>query len=358
MKKFIVNIMPEGFKKFLKGIISNIEMAKIRFFGKNPMRSHIYYSFFSKEFINQHYAVFKGKEAYINGVENSEQSLVLLRRNTHRLEKGLIMRPRRSVFAADYILETTLAFETCVNYKIGECEEVKWAHDVLKEYFSSVDYNDNKNISDSKAMFELIKISYLNEKDKLLIPYKYSDLPESKISYSDLGNLFLRRRSVRWFEQVDVQVETLEEAIMHASLAPSACNRQPFRYHAILCQDQATEFADIAMGTKGFSHNIPAMIAVVGDLSAYPFERDRNVIYIDGSLSSMQLMLSLETLGLSSCPINWPDMPEKDKKITEYLQLKPYEKVIMLIAVGYADKDGLIPFSQKKTKDSLLKIVR
>jgi hypothetical protein len=35
------------------------------------------------------------------------------------------------------------------------------------------------------------------------------------------------------------------------------------------------------------------------------------------------------------------------------LRLKPTERVIMLIAVGYADPEGIIPFSQKKTLDVL-----
>jgi hypothetical protein len=59
--------------------------------------------------------------------------------------------------------------------------------------------------------------------------------------------------------------------------------------------NKASEVAATAMGTAGFSNNIPALIAVVGDLSAYPAERDRHVIYIDGGLATMQLMLAFET---------------------------------------------------------------
>ena len=109
------------------------------------------------------------------------------------------------------------------------------------------------------------------------------------------------------------------------------------------------------MGTAGFSENIPAIIAIVGDLSAYPEERDRHVIYIDGSLAAMQLMLALETLELSTCPINWPDIRNREKRIREIIKLKDYERIIMLMAVGYADPTGGIPYSQKKENNLILK---
>ena len=111
------------------------------------------------------------------------------------------------------------------------------------------------------------------------------------------------------------------------------------------------------MGTAGFAHNLPAIIAVVGDLSAYPFERDRHVIYIDGSLFTMQFMLALETLGLSTCPINWPDIEAREKMLDAELGLNKHERTIMLLSVGYADPEGGIPYSQKKDSSILMKVV-
>lgn len=102
------------------------------------------------------------------------------------------------------------------------------------------------------------------------------------------------------------------------------------------------------MGTAGFSENFQCVIVIVGDLSAYPFEKDRHIIYIDGALASMQLQLALETLGLSSCSINWPDIERHESEMANELQLEKYERPIMLLAVGYADGDALVPYSDKK----------
>lgn len=96
-------------------------------------------------------------------------------------------------------------------------------------------------------------------------------------------------------------------------------------------------------------------MVVVGDLSAYPYERDRHLIYVDASLASMQLMLALETLGLSSCPINWPDIEVMERGMAEVLDLSFHERPIMLISVGYPDPTGNIPFSQKKSSDSMIR---
>jgi nitroreductase len=111
------------------------------------------------------------------------------------------------------------------------------------------------------------------------------------------------------------------------------------------------------MGTKGFADNVPCTIVVSGDLSYYPTERDRHLIYIDSALAGMQLMLALETLGLSSCPINWPDLEDKEIKISNLLNLPQTIRPTMLIAVGYGANEGKIPYSQKKSANQLINYI-
>lgn len=52
-------------------------------------------------------------------------------------------------------------------------------------------------------------------------------------------------------------------------------------------KEKAVATAKCVGGATDFAENLPAMIAIVGDLSAYPYERDRHLIYIDGSLAAM-----------------------------------------------------------------------
>ena len=93
----------------------------------------------------------------------------------------------------------------------------------------------------------------------------------------------------------------------------------------------------------------------MGDLSCYTEERDRHLIYIDASLAISQFMLALQTLGLSTCAINWPDVEERERELQKAIGLKKYERAVMFISVGYADSQGKVPYSQKKGTNVLMR---
>ena len=81
---------------------------------------------------------------------------------------------------------------------------------------------------------------------------------------------------------------------------------------------------------------------------AYFDERDRHVIYIDASLANMSLILALETLGLSSCCVNWPDIEHLEKRMDKVLSLEKHQRPIMCLAIGYPDPDGEVAYSEKR----------
>lgn len=91
------------------------------------------------------------------------------------------------------------------------------------------------------------------------------------------------------------------------------------------------------------------MIVLVGKQDNFASARDRHVIYIDSALSAMAFMFALETLGLASSVINWPDFEPLEAKMAKTIGLAPHERVVMLMAVGYPRADGGVPFSAKKS---------
>jgi nitroreductase len=107
---------------------------------------------------------------------------------------------------------------------------------------------------------------------------------------------------------------------MAANQSPSACNRQPFSFR-IIDLDHVKTGVKLPMGTTGYGHTIPVFVVIVGNFDAYFDERDRHIIYIDASLAAMAMMFALETLGLSSCSITWPDIEEWEKKMESFLKL-------------------------------------
>lgn len=350
IKKVIPVCVIDFFRKLMSITSRNISFL----FSGNGKLSDSYY-FLSSGFTNEHQAVLKGRKAYHDSLKKIGDTCALLRRNTHRLEKGLIMQPRRSVFAEGFIQETVDCYKKAVkSTQLAESEK-KWATDVLDEYFKIAgrtpvtDKARRTYLASRKTQPKKFDLAAeFPSHDDSYKPYAYERLPNSTVSFSDLKNLFIRRRSVRWYQDKTVPLELVQKAANIASFAPSACNRQSYRFFFCNEKEKAVAIAKCAGGTAGFAENLPAIIAIVGDLSAYPYERDRHLIYIDGSLAAMQLMLALETLGLSTCSINWPEVDVSERKLRKVIKLKDYERVVMLLSVGYADAEGGIPYSQKK----------
>ncbi len=133
--------------------------------------------------------------------------------------------------------------------------------------------------------------------------------------------------------------------------------RQGYNFYVVDQQPLLSQVSKLAIGAGGFADNIPCIIALVGDYSYYEYVRDRHVIYIDASLAAMQFMQALPTLGLSSCSLNWPELKTLDQKLNKLLKLKKHQKTIMLIAIGEAEPEGGIPYSQKKTADQLIRFL-
>lgn len=299
-------------------------------------------------------AVLVGIRTYKESLCSPKRTLALLRRNTHRLEKGLIMRPRRRLFALDYIMETVACYEMCLhncNSKPSfDPVELTWAHDVMQRYFAEV--GSDPVVERARERFNaLSRCDFPHERP--FAPYVRDLSIPLRISFSDLHELALRRRSVRWFEPRPVPRELIDKAIVVAGLSPSACNRQPFEFRIFDDPELVRRVAALPGGVGGYAANIPVIAVVVGQLWHFENERDRHLIYTDSSLAIMSFLFALEVQGLSSCCINWPDIKEKEEKMANLLALGRDERPVMLVALGYPEPTAHVPYSAKKPVELL-----
>ena len=349
-RRIAKSVIPKSGITKIKQINNSLNKLTLNFLSSSPWISSIYYVFVSPAFRREHHGVLYGKYKYFQLLESAENSNYLLRRNIHRLEKGLLMKPRKDVFAVNYIGATVESYKKILlNKPQGiEIEEFQWFYDVLYEYFSIIGPNPKIDLIKQKFM----ALEHLCD-HKQYVPYKRNLDKPNPVNYEQFWELSQRRRSVRWYLPQPLPRELLDKAITAAALSPSACNRQPFEFRVFDKPELIEQVSSMPMGTKGFNHNFPVIIAVIGKLRAYFSERDRHVIYIDASLASMSFMYALETLGLSSCPINWPDIETRERKMSNLLDLEPDEKVIMLISAGYPDPEGMVAYSQKKSLNQL-----
>jgi len=355
IKGKIKNKVPLSVKILLLKFRERILITPVWFFSRSRFLASIYYCFFSCQFAREHQSVLKGRLIYLLDKGTNKNTSTLLRRNIHRIEKGLIMLPPKKIFALNYIQETVIAFHSACNNDTHDSQELKWARDILTAYFNVV----KLDLLDPsiKQMFDAINNDDSDADDEPNLPYHFFSKKKSQVTTKQFLALCIQRRSVRWFEQKRVARTLLKQAVEIASLAPSACNRQPYQFHIANDKILSQKLISIPLGTKGFAQNVPCTIVVTADLGCYPTERDRHLIYIDSTLASMQLMLALETLGLSSCPINWPDIEDKEQQMASLLKLADTVRPIMLIAVGYGLADGKIPYSQKKSAGQLINYI-
>jgi nitroreductase len=349
IRQFLKRNLPPDWVKGIKSIIKSIEISVLRVFSYNGFTSSLFYSLISNKFHREHRGVIISRLMYEQSLQGNQQPRYLLRRDIHRLEKGLLMRPRKDSFGTLYINETVEAYQNCLNASIKTTEgldEIKWAHDVLSTYFNIV--GRHVEIDKAWSNFRRINESKSFSEDCSRVPYKRDIDGSPPVTYRDFLALTKRRKSVRWYLNQPVPREDIDKAIFAATMSPSACNRQPFEFLIFDQGDMVKRIASLPGGAVGFRDNIPAIAVVLGKLDAFFDERDRHLIYIDSSLAAMAFILSLETMGVSSCAINWPDLKDAEEKMTQTLNLNPNERVIMLIAFGYPDPDGMVAYSQKK----------
>jgi nitroreductase len=179
------------------------------------------------------------------------------------------------------------------------------------------------------------------------------------------------RRSVRTYDStVQISREDITEILELATLAPSSSNLQPWRFLVIDKPELKQKLLSIAYNQQQVVE-ASAVIAVLGDVKSYikaekiygqaveagfmpadtaksfiertvgmysslPPEVARRIVYTDGGLISMQLMLVARSKGYDTVPMGGYDQ----EKFVEAFGISEQYVPVMLIAIGKATKPG------------------
>ncbi len=339
-------------KKKLKYYWNRIIIEKKHYLMKTCVTSkflaRIYYGIINRSFAKENRTVLRGKILYWQKYRKNELNKHEMRRNIHRLEKGLIIPERKETFGQSYIMKTVRTYINNINNPEYDKPSLKWAHDILTLYFQKV-----KHKGIIKEAYNLFEKTERENSPLSHIPYKRTDKKLNTQSYDEFLNLCTQRASTRIFQQKDVPNKLIEEAFQAAIHSPSACNRQPYEFWIFKKQKDIDRFIKLPGGISGFEKGIPVLAFLIGDLSAFFDERDRHLIYIDGGIVTMRLILALESLGLASCVLNLPDIKEKD--IDKELSLPKHKSSILALIFGYPEENSLYPYSQKKAVSTIVK---
>jgi nitroreductase len=174
---------------------------------------------------------------------------------------------------------------------------------------------------------------------------------------SSILPIIKNRFSCRAYDTRPVEKEKLDAVMEAARLAPSACNKQPWRYFvvtntAILNELRKKVFAPPV--SNKFVNEAPVLIAVGYKKDPVvhgivPFIKGIPYHFIDVGISTDHLMLQATELGLATCWLGWFNIKAAHKII------KPPHNVKLcgFITLGYS-RDADIPEKKRLSSSDVI----
>ena len=151
-------------------------------------------------------------------------------------------------------------------------------------------------------------------------------------------DLARRRQSVRGYSDRKVEREQIERCLTAATVAPSACNSQPWFFVAVddpaLCAAVAERLHDPVMNR--FALSAPVLVAVVAEQPALlprlgSLIKDKPYYLMDIGMAVENFCLQAADEGLGTCIIGWFDEPQVQK----LLGVPKTKRVPLVITLGY-----------------------
>lgn len=270
----------------------------------------------------------------------------------HKLEKGLCMPGPARFFGYD---PSSATLELLIAWRekgFSQSDAVyKGALATLESYASKIATIDPERSEKLRAkIWHELSINKQDQEIKTPISAAGS-LTLEHASY--LLQILKARRSQRVFSADAVPTDLITKAIEMAQLSPSACNRQPWRVHSYDDREKMEKLLNLQNGNRGFGHTIPRLLIITSESKGFFDASERHEPYIDGGLFTMSLLLALQSLGLSSCCLNWCVSPSNDRQAHSIGEIPPSELIVMYLAVGYAEPGSLVPLSPRRDLSTL-----
>lgn len=161
--------------------------------------------------------------------------------------------------------------------------------------------------------------------------------------------LINKRYSVRNYKDKKVDRQTLAQIVEAGQLAPSACNKQPWRFLVVDEPDLLERIHSVY--NRAWFQSAPAVIIAYGNREeAWVREFDgKNYCDIDLAIAVDHMSLMAADLGVGSCWICHFE-PDKLKKV---VTTTPEWEPVAILSLGYAETDT-IPKKKRKPTDDIV----
>jgi len=163
------------------------------------------------------------------------------------------------------------------------------------------------------------------------------------MNYEVFLKLCKTRQSCRSYKHQEIADELINKCINCARLAPSACNKQPWRFSIVKDEDQRLAIANTALLPAlpmPWVKDAPVIIAMSVEKSFIthtlaPLLSGLNYQLIDAGIAGEHLALAAESLHLGTCWIGWFN----ERRVKKIIKLPRNLRVVSLFTLGYPQEE-------------------
>ncbi|MDA9912306.1 nitroreductase family protein [Planktomarina temperata] len=264
----------------------------------------------------------------------------------HVIEKGLTMPNMRLAFGEDRIKLLISALLEWENQGYStQCSQYQAALSALDEYL---------RIHSNAGMSNSLLSNFLVARQPEINPV-HEGMSDARVGFSE-GFKFLvhKRKSVREFRDVSIDINELKKSIGLALHSPSTCNRQTSRVYILTDKKQIQSVLELQGGSRGFSQTVTTLLIIGYDIRAYQGSGDRYTGYIDSSLFAMTLLYSLAEKDIATIPLNWSKTSQDDRKLRKLVEINDGHNISFFIAVGERSESAKIATSARLPTDAII----
>ena len=158
----------------------------------------------------------------------------------------------------------------------------------------------------------------------------------------DVFTAIKQRRSVRAYKPAEIEEDKLKKVLEAARLAPSASNRQDWKFVIVREKETKKKLARAAFG-QSFIGEAPVVMVACGTEPKMIMACGQPTSTVDVSIACAFIMLAAYEQGLGTCWIG----AFREDEVKKILKIPEPVRVVAVIPLGYPDESP----SQRERKD-------
>lgn len=164
----------------------------------------------------------------------------------------------------------------------------------------------------------------------------------------NVSEAILTRRSVRSYKDKKIPEEKLQKIIESARMAPSARNKQDWKFVIVQDEEVKDKIHEAANGQK-FVKEAPTVVVGVATKPDEKMECDIPTGIVDVTIAMDHITLKATEEGIGTCWIGAFDQEE----VKEILNIPEGCKVVALMPMGYPEEELEVLYKERKNPEDI-----